>query len=88
MAAWRQHPDTFFGVVGQRTTQAKTPLEMYDFWLGAFTGMSKDELLAKMATSPDIDQLAELDQPRLLSTYAERMTRAALAVQPGSPPTK
>jgi hypothetical protein len=88
MAAWRQHPDTFFGVVGQRTTRAQTPLEVYDFVLGAFRGMSREELLAAMATAPDIDHLAELDQPRLLSTHTERTTRAALALRPGSPPAK
>jgi hypothetical protein len=50
--------------------------------------MSREELLAAMATAPDIDHLAELDQPRLLSTHTERTTRAALALRPGSPPAK
>jgi hypothetical protein len=30
--AWRRHPDTFFGVLGQRSTRADTPLALYDFF--------------------------------------------------------
>ena len=28
MAAWRKHPDTFFGEVGQRSTKAEDPLDL------------------------------------------------------------
>ena len=86
MAAWRQHPDTFFGVVGQRSTRADTPLEFYDLFFEAFKGMSKEQLLDAMATAPDIEQLAAFDQPRLASIYTERMTHGAFSTQRGSPP--
>jgi hypothetical protein len=84
LSAWRQHPDTFFGIVGQRHTHANSPLEMYDFWLQAFKQTSRERLLEVMANSPDIEDLAKLDQPQLASIYAERMTIAALAMTAGT----
>jgi hypothetical protein len=76
--AWKRHPDTFFGVVGQRTTHADSPLEFYDFWLESFKKMSKSRLLEAMAQQPDFEQMKALSQPELASVYAERMTYAAL----------
>jgi hypothetical protein len=79
LAAWKRHPDTFFGVVGQRSTHADTPLDFYDFWHESFKQQSKERLLELMANEPDLQQLAKLDQPQLASVYAERMTYAALS---------
>lgn len=36
LAAWRRHPDTFFGILGQRHTRADSPLDMYDFFHASF----------------------------------------------------
>ena len=76
--SWRRHPDTFFGVVGQRTTRAESPIEFYDFWFESFKRLSKGRLLEVMAQAPDFEQLKILTQPELASIYAERMTYAAL----------
>ncbi|MBA4143971.1 MAG: hypothetical protein H0X43_13570 [Nitrosospira sp.] len=80
LAAWRRHPDTFFGIVGQRYTHANTPLEMYDFFHNSFKQNSKVDLLKAMAGAPDFDQLVKLDQPKLASIRAERTTYGALAI--------
>jgi hypothetical protein len=76
--SWRRHPDTFFGVVGQRTTRADSPIEFYDFWLESFNRLSKSRLLEVMSQHPDFEHLKTLSQPELASIYAERMTYAAL----------
>jgi hypothetical protein len=76
--SWRRHPDTFFGVVGQRTTRADSPIEFYDFWYESFRRLSKNRLLEVMAQAPDIEKLKTLSQAELASIYAERMTHAAL----------
>jgi hypothetical protein len=80
LAAWKQHPDTFFGVVGQRSTQANSALEFYDFFHESFRRESRERLLEVMANAPDFEQLRNLEQPQLASIHAERMRRAALAV--------
>jgi hypothetical protein len=72
MAAWRHHPDTFFGESGQHTTQARTLLELYDFIYNSYRNTSSERLLELMADSPDIDDLRNLDQPTLSGIYAER----------------
>jgi hypothetical protein len=81
LAAWKRHPDTFFGVVGQRNTRADSPLELYDFFHESSKRSSKEQLLKAMASAPDFEELARLDQPQLASIHAERTTNAALAMQ-------
>jgi hypothetical protein len=79
MAAWRRHPDTFFGEVGQRSATAETPLQLYDFFLNGYKQTPKERLLELMANAPDYEKLAKLDQPALASIFAERTVYGAMA---------
>ncbi|AEK60701.1 YecA family protein [Collimonas fungivorans] len=79
MAAWRRHPDTFFGVVGQRNTRVNNALEMYDFLFRTYQKTSKDKLIEFMAPVMDKAMLVDLDQPTLASMYCERMAISAMA---------
>ncbi|MGQ7934715.1 YecA family protein [Paraburkholderia sp. D1E] len=79
MSAWRQHPDTFFGEVGQRHTKAETPLELYDFFLESYRNIPKERLIEILSNASDIQELAGLDQPKLASIYAERNVYGAMA---------
>lgn len=56
-------------------------MELYDFFHISFKRSSKEQLLEAMASAPDFEQLAKLDQPQLASIHAERTTNAALAMQ-------
>jgi hypothetical protein len=82
LAAWRRHPDTFFGTLGQRSAHANSGLELYDFFHESFRRETKERLLEVMVSAPDFEELAKLDQPQLASIHAERMTNAALAMGP------
>jgi hypothetical protein len=77
--AWRRHPDTFFGVVGQRTTRAENPLDLYDFLMNSYRDTPKEKLLEFLASAPDIVDLMRLDQPKLASIYSERMASSIIA---------
>lgn len=79
MAAYRRHPDTFFGVVLQVGRQAKDPIDLYDFFFESYSKSSKDMLLEFLADAPDIEPLRSLPQPDLAREYAERCTYAAMA---------
>jgi hypothetical protein len=79
MAAWRKHPDTFFGEVGQRSTKANDPLELYDFFLNGYHQTPRERLLELLGAGPDIAELRKLDQPSLASIYAERCVNAVMA---------
>jgi hypothetical protein len=81
LAAWRRHPDTFFGVLGQQIKSPSSPLELYDFFHASFTRNSKEQLLKIMADAEDFEWLTALDQPQLASICAERTTNSALAKQ-------
>ena len=77
MAAWKRHPDTFFGKSGQRTTECNNALELYDFFLNSFQETPRERLLELMSEAPDIDKMLEFDQPTLASIYAEYCVNAA-----------
>ena len=79
IAAWRKHPDTFFGEVSQRNTKADGPLELYDFFLNGYRQTSRERLLELLAGVPDLADLHQLDQPALASIYAERCVNAVTA---------
>lgn len=78
IAAWRRHPDTFFGEVGQRTTQANSPLELYDFILSSYRNTPKERLLELLAGSPDIAELEKFEQPQLSKIFSERIVSSIL----------
>lgn len=79
MAAWQRHSDTFFGEIGQRTTKADGPVELYDFFLNGYRQTPRERLLELLAGASDIAELSKLDQPALASIYAERCVNSIMA---------
>lgn len=79
IAAWQRHPDTFFGELGQRTTKANSPLELYDFFLSTYRHTSKERLLEMMSEANDIHDLSKLSQKELAYIYCERSVYGAMA---------
>lgn len=76
---WRRHPDTFFGVVGQRTNRVETTIEMYDFLWSSYCKTPKEKLLGLLAKAPDASELSQLDQPALARLYCERLATQIFA---------
>jgi hypothetical protein len=79
MEVWRRHPDTFFGVVDQRTTKAETALDLYDFILASFSRLTKEQLLKAVGEYRDYSTVKDLSQPELASIHAECLTNGAIA---------
>jgi hypothetical protein len=82
LAAWRRHPDTFFGDVQQRERKADHPLDLYDFFHSCYRSSTREQLLTLMAGARDFAELDQLDQPTLVSAYAERCAYQVLARRP------
>lgn len=82
MAAWRRHPDTFFGEVGQRSTKADSPLALYDFFYNGYRQTHRGRLIELLAGAADIAELSKLDQLALASIYAERCANWVLTAKP------
>lgn len=72
LAAWKRHPDTFFGEIS-RNRRTETVLDLYDFFMETHANTPKARLLEFFAGAHDIDQLAALDQTELASVYCERL---------------
>ena len=82
MSAWRNHPDTFFGVLEQRTHHVRDHLEAYDFAFRTYRNTPKGKLLEFMASAPDINDLKQLDQLELARIYCERMAMHMMSPKP------
>ena len=84
LAAWKRHPDTFFGEIS-RNRKSETVLDLYDFFLETYTKTPKAKLLEFLAGAQDIDQLATLNQPDLASVYCERLAAHTFSTMGPSP---
>jgi hypothetical protein len=57
LAAWRRHPDTFFGEVTPTPLRQGDYLGMYDFFHESMKKASKEDLLRALANAPDFEWL-------------------------------
>jgi hypothetical protein len=80
LSAWRQHPETFFGEVGQSPKPLTGALATYDFFHESCKPTSKERLLEAMKESADFRYLSTLTQAELASIRAERLTYGVLAM--------
>jgi SEC-C motif len=78
LAAWRRHPETFFGKVIP-TRSARGPLEMYDFFHESLKATSKENLLKDLESRADYEHLKSLSQEQLADLKAEWWTLGTMA---------
>jgi len=78
MAAYKAHPDTFFGEVSGNS-KAETPMELYDFFLRGYEKTPKEKILEFFADRQNIEQLRTLSRAELASMYAEHCVNFVLA---------
>jgi hypothetical protein len=74
LAAYRAHPETFFGRVVSVGGNVDNPLDLYEFFLGAYKETPRKTLLEFMNNAPDIEGLNELSDEELRYKYAEGLT--------------
>jgi hypothetical protein len=78
MAGYKAYPETFFGEMS-RNSKAKSPLELYDFFLKGYEKTPKEKILEFFAKRPNIEELRKLSQFELASMYAEYCVQFAMA---------
>ena len=76
--AFKQYPDTFFGVYKKQQREAKDPLDLFDFFHGVYKHTPKEKLLEFMKEHPDIEKLKNETQEELAIIYCERAVYAAM----------
>jgi hypothetical protein len=77
LAAWKKHPDTFFGEIRQVPRNASNWLELAEVFYETYQNTPREKLLAWLAKTGDIDELRALSQKDLAIIYCERMAWAA-----------
>ncbi|RYY04583.1 MAG: SEC-C domain-containing protein [Gammaproteobacteria bacterium] len=71
--AYRQHPDTFFGVIQKKSREINTPLEIYDFLYETYKNSPKETLLQFMKDSPKLKDFEMLERETLVNLYCQHM---------------
>jgi hypothetical protein len=72
LAAWKRHPDTFFGEVRRGGGKVENWLELCEFLYETYRSTPREKLLAWMKEASDIEELKTLLQRDLAITYCER----------------
>jgi hypothetical protein len=80
-AAYRRHPETFFGVVKKHPRKIKDPIELYDCFYDCYRNATKERLLKLMKDAVDHSELAKLSLEELARTYAERLVYSILPIR-------
>jgi len=83
--AWRQHPETFFGVVRKQGGVVKDGLDAFNFFYECYEGLTREQLLEHVRSHPDFSHLETLSQADLAKQAAYRMALSASG-QTESPP--
>jgi hypothetical protein len=72
LAAYRRHPETFFGVKQQTPRKIENWSKAFEMLYNMYRNTPKEKLLEWMARAPDISSLKQKDQPELAIIYCER----------------
>lgn len=79
--AYKRHPDTFFGVYIKQGKEAKSPLELFDFFYDGYQSTPKEWLLEFMKDHPDYESLKKEPQKELAIIYCERLVCSVISRQ-------
>jgi hypothetical protein len=71
LQAYRESPETFFGVHQEVTKKIENPLDLYEWILRAYRNTPKERLLEFLQGHRDIDKLKDLPGDELAKVYAE-----------------
>jgi SEC-C motif len=85
-AAWKRHPETFFGEIRQHSRKAENWLELAKFFYETYQHTPRDKLLEWIKGAPDYEDLCKLSQKDLAVAYCERIALTAEAESRRNPP--
>jgi hypothetical protein len=73
MAAYKQHPETFFGTIQEVGKNHTDPMEFFEALYNIHKDWPRESFLKNLKGAPDFDQLSQLDDEELRLTFVERM---------------
>jgi hypothetical protein len=78
VGAYQSHPDTFFGVQLSHAKNAKDPLELFDFFYGAYKHSTREKLLSFLSGSKEFEELRSSSDEELLFRVCEQWVYGAI----------
>ncbi len=78
ITAYKQHPDTFFGIYKQQNRTCNYPISFYDFMYESYRKSTKEKLLEFMKSYPNYEELTPMTQEELAKLYCEGVTHNAM----------
>ncbi|HVE44046.1 MAG TPA: SEC-C domain-containing protein [Gammaproteobacteria bacterium] len=69
ISAYEKSPDTFFGEYQEVPRGLKSPLDAFDFAMKGFNKLAKEELIKRLCTHYDINELNNKSRDELLEIY-------------------
>lgn len=79
IAAYRAHPDAYFGVVRPAPRNVKTAYELFERFVEGYSNTPKERLVELAAGAPDIEDLKKLSRDDLALELCQRWAAAAEA---------
>lgn len=71
LEAYREYPDTFFGVYKEANKKLADPIELYEWLKNNYKDTPKEKLIEFMQAHESIDKLNEMSQEELSDLYCE-----------------
>ena len=78
LAAYKRHPETFFGVRLKQVKKARDPLDLFDFFYENYKNCPRERLLGFLKNRPDFEKLKDLDNHELLIKCCEAWVCSAV----------
>lgn len=78
IAAYKAHPETFFGRVLPVSKNTSDPLDLFEFFIEGYKETPRDKLLQIIGDVPNKTELEKLSDEELLFAYAEGLTHNAM----------
>jgi hypothetical protein len=77
LADFKAHPDAYFGRIVPIQKNITDPYELFEWFMDAQKGMSRESLLKQFADAPNIEEIKQLSDKDLLAEYCELLVGAA-----------
>ncbi len=72
--AYKQSPDTFFGIYHEQGKKISDPIEMFDFFMKGHQLLTKEDILIRLKNYPNHDELLMKTRDELLEIYCVGIT--------------
>lgn len=88
VAAWRRHPETFFGKVLPAGGEIRDPLELAEFIYGTYKNTPKETLLKFLSGHPMTDRFEAMTQDELAIMYCDMCVASIIQQTQTTKPTE